>query len=321
MDILDRQLRHQVRLVDDLLNVTRIVRGKISLRRQPLDLVALVRDTVEDQRSAIGEAGLSLTLELPEEPVVVHGDPARLAQILDNLLQNAIKFTDSGGHVTVTVMHHASCVVRPDTRHTTHDTRHTPHDWASVSVRDTGIGIAPEMLPYVFDTFAQADRSLDRSRGGLGLGLALVKGLLGLHGGEVRAFSEGPGRGAEFTFLLPLDGAPAPNGAAEAPISAHQNSPSKIAASESAARRVLIIEDNQDAAETLSELLEQAGHVVMTALTGLDGVASAHLVAVTGYGQEEDRQHAREAGFDLHVTKPVDLADLWRLLAAMPVRG
>jgi signal transduction histidine kinase len=195
-DVVERQVHHMTRLVDDLLDVSRIIRGKILLRCQRLDLTRLVRDTVQDHRSALEQSGLTLDLELPQAPVWVMGDPTRLAQVLDNLLQNAAKFTDPGGRVTVRL----SVEER--------------QDFATITVHDTGIGITPELLPHVFESFTQADRSLDRSRGGLGLGLALVKGLIERHGGAVRATSAGPGYGAAFGISLPLEQRPA---APEAP--------------------------------------------------------------------------------------------------------
>jgi signal transduction histidine kinase len=193
-EIIERQVGHQARLIDDLLDVSRISRGKIRLSQEQIDLVRLVRDTGEDCRSVLEAAGLRLFLQLPEEPVWVEGDPTRLAQVVGNLLQNAAKFTDPGGRVTLQV------VAEPEGQR------------ATITVCDTGIGIEAAVLPHIFETFAQANRSLDRSRGGLGLGLALVKGLVELHGGAVQAESAGAGCGAVFTLRLPLysgTGAPA----------------------------------------------------------------------------------------------------------------
>jgi CheY-like chemotaxis protein len=263
---------------------------------------------------------VALAVERPEEPAWVVGDPVRIAQIVGNLLQNAAKFTDPAGRATVQIAADA-------------DRRE-----ARVIVRDTGIGIASEMLPHVFESFTQADRSLDRSRGGLGLGLALVKELVELHGGEVRAESQGLGRGAAFTLLLPLERSLVPS-----------REPSEEA-SASGPLRILVVEDNSDTAETLRDLLELSGHKVQLALSGPDGLAAARefrpevvlcdlglpgmdgyavaaalrrdpatasvrLLAVSGYGQDEDRRRAHEAGFDLHLTKPLDFATLQRLLA------
>jgi CheY-like chemotaxis protein len=254
------------------------------------------------------------------------GDRVRLAQVVSNLLHNAAKFTDPGGRVAV--------AVPADAR----DGR------AAVSVRDTGIGIEPQLLPHVFETFIQADRTLDRSRGGLGLGLALVKGLVELQGGAVQASSPGLGQGSEFRFWLPLDEeAPAPGGGS-----------SPGAAAPARCLRVLVVEDHRDTARTLRVLLTRYGHEVELAHTGTAGVevarrwrpdvvlsdlglpeldgyqvartlrrdpvtASVCLIAVSGYGQDEDRRRCREAGFDLHLTKPVDPVELQRLLAGVVV--
>jgi PAS domain S-box-containing protein len=185
-EIIDRQVAHMARLVDDLLDVSRISRGKILLRKERLDLVALARTVVEDHRAGFEGSGLRVVLALPEEPLWVEADPTRLAQSLGNLLNNASKFTDPGGEVAIEVQRD------PDGSH------------AEVVVRDTGIGMEPEMIERLFETFSQADRSLDRTRGGLGLGLALVKGLIDLHGGQVAAASDGLGQGARFILRLPL---------------------------------------------------------------------------------------------------------------------
>lgn len=321
-ETIERQVGRQARLIDDLLNVTRMARGRVVLARRRLDLSTLVRESAEDHRATIENAGLRLDVQIPAEPAFVQGDPTRLAQVLDNLIQNAVKFTDPGGRITVWVH------------------RDEDRGQARVGVRDTGIGIESAMLPEVFTTFTQADRSLDRSRGGLGLGLALVKGMVELHGGSVAASSEGLGKGAEFTFTLPMVEAPRPRPeTAEAPLP--ERSPP---------RRVLVVEDQPDAAYTLRALLELDGHQVEVAHTGPEGVEAARrfrpdvvlcdiglpgmdgyavaralrrdpacdgvtLVAVSGYGQEEDRRRSREVGFDEHLTKPVDPADLGRSVA------
>jgi signal transduction histidine kinase len=316
--LMERQVAHLTRLVDDLLEVNRIARGKVKLEPRRLDLAALVRDTVQDHRPALEGAGLAVRLDVPEGPVWVMGDPTRLAQVLGNLLNNAAKFTEAGG-VTV--------------RLTTGGGR------AEVLVRDTGIGIEPEMLPRVFEPFAQAEAGLSRSRGGLGLGLALVKRFAERLGGGVRAASAGRGQGAEIAFWLPLAPAAAP---APAP-------PPTPAPDGQRKRKVLIIEDNADAAESLRLLLELRGHQVTLAHTGPAGVeaarreqpevvlcdlalpgmdgfavaralrddprtANARLIAVSGYGHDEDQQRGREAGFDEHVLKPIDPGELEQLL-------
>jgi PAS domain S-box-containing protein len=326
MGVADRQVKHQARLVDDLLDVSRITQGKITLHPERVDLVQVVRDAAHDSHNAMEDAGLTLTLALPPGPVWVEGDATRLAQVLANLLQNTLKFTDRGGHVTVQV------------------TADPGAGLAVTAVRDTGIGIEPEMVPRVFETFSQADRTLHRSPGGLGLGLALVKGLIELHGGRVSAHSEGLGRGAEFTFSLPLALQMAA-GPARPPRAAPEIDPPNL--------RILVVDDNHDAALSLRDLLElQSYRVEVThsgptgvaaarqfhpnvvlcdiGLPGMDGyavagalrqdpaTASVRLIAVSGYGQEEDLRRSQEAGFDAHFTKPLDLDALQRLLKAPP---
>ncbi len=316
-DMIDRQVTHMARLVDDLLDMSRLARGKILLRKSRLDLSALVRDTIADYRSLL--AGVTLQTRLPPGPAVVDGDATRLAQVLGNVLHNASKFTDAGGTVTVELAAEGEA--------------------ARLTVRDTGIGMDRAMLERVFDTFSQADSSLDRSRGGLGLGLSLVRGLVALHGGTVHADSAGLGRGTEITIRLPLAGAGA---IAEVPADAPANGTS--------VHRVLVIEDNADAAESMRILFELTGHEVAIAHAGpagldaarafrpqivlcdiglpggMDGyavarairgdpsLAAVRLIALSGYGQEEDRRRSREAGFDAHLIKPVDFADLRRFL-------
>ena len=322
-DMIDRQVSHLARLVDDLLDVSRISRGKILLRKERLNLTALVRDTVEDRRRGLEAGGRTLEVSLPAEALWIEGDETRLAQALGNLLSNAGKFTDPGGRIEVGLS------AGPDRAS------------AGIEVRDDGIGMEPEMLSRLFETFSQADRTLDRSRGGLGLGLALVKGLVDLHGGEVHAASDGLGRGSRFTLRFPLvKAAVAPRREAGTP------------AREAGPRRVLVIEDNVDAAESMQMLLELSGFEVATAADGcagldaarrfrpdvvlcdiglpggMDGYAvarelraddelhSVRLIALTGYGQAEDKRRAYEEGFDLHLTKPVDPVILPDLLAS-----
>jgi signal transduction histidine kinase len=320
VDVMNRQVRHLARLVDDLLDVSRITRGKVQLQRERLDLSELVRHSVEDRRRTLEEGGLRLVLDVPAAPLWTRGDATRLTQVLHNLLDNATKFTPAGGEV------HVRLATDPGARR------------AVVTVRDTGVGIEAEMLPRLFDVFTQADRTLERTRGGLGLGLALVKGLVGLHGGQVQAASEGAGRGAEFTVRLPLEEGPTTVAQGTTPARPRRQR-----------RRILLIEDNQDAAETLRLVLEMFGHEARVAYSGPDGVrvatawqpdvvlcdiglpgmdgyevaralrqhprtAGTRLIAITGYGQEQDRRRAHEAGFDTHVIKPVDPAELEALL-------
>jgi PAS domain S-box-containing protein len=327
-DMIDRQAAHMARLIDDLLDVSRITHGKVSLRTELLDLAKVVKVTVEDYRSGLEAAGLTFQLQLPDGPLWVRGDPTRLAQVVGNVLHNASKFTDPGGCVSVRV------------------TQDAGGDTAVIAVRDTGIGMDEKTLAEVFETFHQAENSQTRSRGGLGLGLALVKGLVDLHDGSVQAASEGPGRGSEITIRLPSERAPEPSKAGScAPAPAQRM------------HRILVIEDNRDAAESMKMLLGLVGHQVETAYTGAAGVetarafhpqvvlcdiglpgemdgytvaqafrqepplASAHLIALTGYAQEDDQRCARKAGFDRHMTKPVDLDELQAVLASLPVRS
>lgn len=332
--VIDRQVRVLARIVDDLLDVFRITHGKMALRKEPLDLGAVVRQTAEDHRGPLESARLELALEIPNEPVWIAGDRTRLAQVLNNLLQNAAKFSNPGGQVTVRVRaDHASPA----------NAKGAKGRWAGVELRDTGIGMTADVLSHIFETYAQAESSLDRRRGGLGLGLALVKGLVELHGGAVWASSAGPGQGSAFNVALPL------------------GKPPKVAEPEASgipaagrSLRVLIVEDNEDTARSLQVLLRRFGHDVMLAHTGPEGVKSARhwqpnvvlcdlglpemdgyevaatlrrdpalaavrLIGVSGYGQDDDRRRSQEAGFDIHLTKPVDPLDLQRLLNVIKV--
>jgi two-component system CheB/CheR fusion protein len=317
---IERQVFHLTRLVDDLLDIARVSRGKILLRRERLDLVETVRAMVEDQRHDLEDAGLEIDLDLPGEPLWVEGDPTRISQIVGNVMNNAGKFTEPGGRIFFAV-------------------RKPEPGTAAVVVRDTGIGMEPELLARAFEPFSQAERGPDRGRGGLGLGLALVKALIEMHGGAVAAESPGPGGGTEVTLRLPLAGA--------------ESSEEKAMADtgpEARARRCLIIEDNVDAAESMSLLLQLTGHEADVAFDGAAGLEKARsfrpevvlcdiglpgsldgygvarafradpelrpafLIALTGYGQEEDRRRALDAGFDTHLTKPADIDALRRLL-------
>jgi len=321
-EIVVRQVRHQTRLIEDLLDVSRVTSGKIGLQRQLVNLSEVVESSAQGLRWAAEEQGHQVTLSLPATPVLVEGDPVRLEQVVTNLLHNALKYTPHGGRVTVSLA--------------------AGGDQAVLRVRDNGVGIAPEMLSTVFETFAQAAASIDRSKGGLGLGLTLVRSLVQMHGGTVTAASAGPGQGSEFTVVLPLAEQPA---AAPPPEAAAPTAPTPP----SGTRRVLVIEDNDDARETLRDVLELWGHEVEVAadgslgldlalslhpeialvdigLPGLDGYevarrvraaedgASMRMIALTGYGQPEDRRRALEAGFDSHLVKPVDLEMLSTLL-------
>jgi CheY-like chemotaxis protein len=297
--------------------VSRISRGKVRLHLERFDLCRQVRTTAEDMRGGVEAAGLRLEVHAPGVPVWVRGDPTRVAQVVSNLLTNALKFTDAGGLVTVRI-------------------ELSDGQEAAVTIADTGIGIDPEMLPRVFDRFAQAERTQERSRGGLGLGLALVRGLVELHGGRVRAGSAGPGRGSEFTFWLPAH--------PEASVGTEKSAAPALAGPR---RRILIIEDNQDTAASLRMLLELHGHEARMALTGpaglhlarefhpdivlcdielpgMDGMAvaralrqdpetaSVRLIALSGYNHHADQAEPTE--FDLFLTKPVDLEELMEII-------
>jgi PAS domain S-box-containing protein len=350
LSVIDRQVRHAARLVDDLLDVSRITQGRVELRKERVDLTALVRSAVETCRPLIEAREHQLSVSLPPEPFWLEADPARLEQILTNLLNNAAKYTEPGGRIWLTAEVEG---VGPEPSGTAPHTLHTTPS-VVVRVRDTGVGLTPELLPHVFDLFTQADSSLDRSQGGLGIGLALVRRLTELHGGTVHADSPGPGQGSEFVVRLPLQGGSrwlmddGPAGMAPAPPSTIDHQPS--------AKRVLVVDDNVDTAITLAELLDLWGHEVRVAHDGrqaleevmhfepdvvlldiglpqMDGYEVARrlgeqagrqgllLVAVTGYGQEEDRRKAQAAGFDDHMVKPVDPDALHRLLAAVPQRA
>jgi PAS domain S-box-containing protein len=326
IDLIERQVEHMVRLVDDLLDVSRITRGKIELRRERADLAAVVVRAVEGSRPLIDARRHALDLRLPDDPLPVDGDPVRLAQVVWNLLNNAAKYTPEGGRIGVAVEREGGEAV--------------------VRVRDTGMGIPADMLARVFDLFTQVDRTLDRAEGGLGIGLTLVRRLTEMHGGTVEAHSDGPGQGSEFVVRLPLA---AGASLAEAP---GQGGPAPPPGLPTPGRRVLLVDDNRDSADTLAMLLRLLGHDVRTAyegrqalavagayqpdlvlldigLPGLNGyevaaqlramprMGRAVLVALTGYGSEEDRRQARAAGFNQHMVKPVDLDALRELLASL----
>ena len=326
-DMMDRQMKHMVRLVDDLLDVSRISRGKIELQKERLDLATVVHSALETSRLRIEEGHHELAVVLPEEPVVVEGDLIRLAQALSNLLHNAAKYTPQGGRITLSVeLEDMQGVIR---------------------VRDNGVGIPQKMLPDIFEMFVQGERSLDRSQGGLGIGLTLVRSLVEMHGGTVEAHSEGLGHGAEFVVRLPL----LPDLRLRRPDAALGGDGEGVAA-KSPGRRILVVDDNKDSADSLAMLLQVLGHEVRTAysgpnavkvalafvpelvlldigMPGMDGYEVARrlrgeailqktlLVAQTGWGQEEDRFRALQAGFDHHLVKPVELTALQTLLAQM----
>jgi PAS domain S-box-containing protein len=322
-DVANRQIAHITRLVDDLLDVTRIARGKIDLRRADLDLGAVARRTADDYRAVMSDRGVHLDVDVPAGPLVVNGDDTRLAQVFGNLLSNAAKFTPAGGHVTLSLR--------------------AEGDRAVVQVSDTGVGIAPDVMPTIFEPFTQGKQTLARSEGGLGLGLALVKGLVAMHGGDVKATSGGAMTGTDFTVTLPLAAPRGPRTGVKEPDDVKEG-PAPVS------RRVLVIDDNRDAADTLAQLVELLGHAPVVAYDALEGLARAsedlpevvlcdlglpgmdgyefarqfralssrhdvRLIALSGYAQPEDVAKAVEAGFDAHVAKPPDPEKLASLLA------
>jgi PAS domain S-box-containing protein len=326
--VIDRQVRHMTRLVDDLLDVTRISRGSIQLQKERLELGELVRRVAEDHRSIFGAAGLQLQVDTGQGPLLTCGDPTRLAQVIGNLLHNAAKFTPPGGRVALVLEREG--------------------EKALIRVQDNGMGLAPELEERVFEPFMQAHQTLERGTGGLGLGLALVKGLVEMHGGSVAARSDGPGKGAEFRVQLALE-----------PVAGALQRPGEGsgAGGRAYAHQILVIEDNVDAAESLRDVLQLCGHEVEVALTGLEGLEKArlgggprvilcdiglpgldgfgvarairadpglggcYLVALSGYALQEDVDKSLAAGFDRHLAKPPDMALLESLLASVGEPG
>lgn len=317
-----RQLHHLVRLVDDLLDASRISRGKLQLRKEHVELEPVIHEALEACRPQFEAGRLRLEVSLPPEAIYLDADPVRLAQVFGNLLGNAAKFTSPDCQVWLTARRDQGQVV--------------------ISVKDTGIGISPDMLPRVFDMFMQVDQPVGRSQGGLGIGLSLVKRLVEMHGGQVEACSHGEGKGSEFVVRLPiLDSAPEPT---PVPLS------KRI---EPLLRRILVVDDNQDSARTLAMLLKYSGSDTQVAHDGPEAVEKAAqyrpdvvlldiglptmsgydvcrairsnsagarpaIIALTGWGQEEDRKKSKEAGFDAHLVKPIDYAVLTDLLQSLP---
>jgi len=327
--VLDRQVTHMVRIVDDLLDVSRITQGKVELRKERLELATVVNAAVELCRPAIDAAGHTLTVSLPDEAIALDADPVRLTQVLVNLINNAVKFTPSGGHIWLIAE--------------TVGDLHAGPDQLRIRIRDTGVGIPEELLPRIFEMFMQGDVSLERTRAGLGVGLTLVRNLVALHGGTVEARSSGVGSGSEFTVCLPIDPKAQP---ARRPAYA----PDDLRQARSL--RILVADDNDDGREMLGYLLTAEGHTVELAvdgpsaietagsfhpdvaildigMPGMNGYAVAKalrqqpadtplvLIALSGLGQREDKQRAAEAGFDRHFTKPVDVDDLRAYLASV----
>jgi CheY-like chemotaxis protein len=327
--IIERQVNHMVRLVDDLLDVSRITRGRIELKKEVVDLVTVVGRAVEASRPLIDARKQHLEIVLPAETARIEGDVTRLSQVLSNLLHNAAKYTEEGGHLAL----HAGC----------------EGDEVVVRVRDDGMGIAPDVLPHVFELFTQSERTLDRAQGGLGIGLTVVKRLVEMHGGRVEAASGGTGCGSEFTVRLPAVRTTSPEYA-----DAGDERPAVIPPPADA-RRILVVDDNVDAAESMALLLGLGGHAVRTAHDGPSGIQAARelapdvvvldiglpgmngyevaralredprlraviLIALTGYGTTEDRGRALGAGFDHHLTKPVDPEALDALIKSLLAR-
>ncbi len=324
--IMERQLGHMVRLIDDLLDISRVNNGKLQLHFERVELATAVHSAVEATRPLIEASGHELTVTLPRDAVVLNADPTRLAQIISNLLNNAAKYTEKGGHIWLSAEQEEGRV--------------------AISVRDTGIGLAPEHVSQIFEMFSQVSPALERSQGGLGIGLALVRGLTQLHNGTIEAHSSGPGMGSEFIVRLPvLDLRPAAPQSASSAGGRPDETP--VAGSK---HRILVVDDNVDSAQSLGLLLARLGHEIQLAHDGLEAVQAAGvfhpqvvlldiglpkmngyeaarrirerpseakvtIIALTGWGQERDKQLASEAGFDHHLTKPVEPETLNKLLA------
>jgi CheY-like chemotaxis protein/two-component sensor histidine kinase len=326
-EVIERQVRQMARLLDDLLDVSRITRNKLELRQETVGLASVVESAIETSCPLIRENRHQLFVHLPEHPVTLEGDPVRLAQVLSNLLNNAAKYTDPGGNISIEARVSGGEV--------------------HIAVRDTGIGIAPEMMPHLFDIFSQANAARERAQGGLGIGLSLVKGLVELHHGSVEAHSEGLGCGSEFAVRLPL------------PLSSQHRQGESIGCDQEAQKafprlRIVVADDNKDAADSVAMMLRIMGNEVRTDYDGEQAVRTAqefrpdlvildigmpnlngyqaarrvrdqnwgkdvYLVAMTGWGQREDRRKAEEAGFNVHMVKPADPSKLMRILEQLPL--
>jgi PAS domain S-box-containing protein len=320
-DIMERQLGLMVRLIDDLLDLSRITRGTLELRRHRVELGSIIQQAIETVRPLVECASHHLQVNLPSRPVYVDGDPMRLAQVFSNLLNNACKFTPHGGHIRLQAEVEGAEVV--------------------VAVGDDGMGIPPDKVQTIFEMFAQLDRTLERSQGGLGIGLTIVKRIVDMHGGSIQVHSDGPGRGTTFHVRLPVlvEGAPPPTPGRD-----------EVEPGRAAGRRILVVDDNRDSADSLAMLLRLEGNEAHVAHDGIEAVDAAArlrpdlilldlglprmngysvcqrirhepwgrevtIVALTGWGQEEDRRRSTEAGFDGHLVKPVDHGELMRILA------
>jgi signal transduction histidine kinase/ActR/RegA family two-component response regulator len=324
--IMERQLGHLVRLVDDLLDVSRISRGKLDLRKERIELATVVTDAVETCTPILKQYGQELVLRLPDTPIYVDADRTRLAQAICNLVHNAAKYSDRGSRIWITVEREANEAV--------------------IRVKDNGVGIPADMLPRVFDMFMQVDQSLEKSHGGLGIGLTIVKRLVELHGGSIEAKSEGHGMGSEFIMRLPI---------VLSLVQEQQEEGSVDQPRPAARHRILVVDDNMDAAGSLAMMLKLMGNEVRTAHDGLNAVETAAgfrpdlilldigmpklngydacrriraqpwgrsvtIVALTGWGQDEDKRRSEQAGFDGHLVKPVEPAALERLLAGLQTK-
>ncbi|HET9485436.1 MAG TPA: ATP-binding protein, partial [Xanthomonadales bacterium] len=324
-DVIHRQVQHLLRLVDDLLDVARITRGKLALELAPIEVATAISAAIETIDPMLRRKRQRVLASVPESGLVIDADAARMAQVFSNLLANASKYSDDGQDIAVEARAAGGSVV--------------------VEFRDRGIGIEPDLLDRVFGLFEQQGRGIDRAQGGLGLGLAIVRNLVGLHGGTVEARSDGPGRGSCFVVTLPLS--------AHATTQPRAGPPVRDPHATGSSLRVLLVDDNGDALQMLASALAIAGHAIATASDGvaaldvarafdpdvaildiglplIDGYAlaaklrddagtrRARLVALTGYGQPADRERSRAAGFDAHLVKPVDLGELFSLLGSIP---
>ncbi len=316
------------RLLEDLLDVSRVSRGKLELRKERIELSSVLNAAMETSRPVIDAACHELTVTMPTEPIQLEADPVRLAQVFANLLNNAAKYTEERGQIGLSAERQGSFV--------------------AVSVKDNGIGITGEMLPRVFEIFSQSKGALLRSQGGLGVGLSLAQGLVELHGGSIEVHSEGPGQGSEFIVRLPV--------VAESPVRETIQPREDDEQRTRAKRRILIVDDNRDSADSLAQLLKIMGHEVGTAYDGEQAVEVAQvlrpevmlldigmpklngyeacrrireqpwgqemfLIALTGWGQEEDHRRSDKSGFNYHIVKPVELTELMKLLASVSVEG
>jgi PAS domain S-box-containing protein len=324
--LMERQVTHMVRLIDDLMDVSRITRGKLELRKERVELAAVVQAAVDTSRPLIHSTGHELSVTLPARPILLDADPTRLSQVFSNLLNNAAKYTEPGGDIALVVERRGAEV--------------------AVTVRDSGVGIPAHMLPRVFDMFTQVDRSLEKSHGGLGIGLAIVKRLVKMHGGSVEARSEGHGMGSEFIVRLPV---------VLSVVHGELGQDEGRQTGSMPRHRVLVVDDNEDAAGSLGMMLRLMGNEVRTAIDGEEGIATAGvfrpdlilldigmprmngleacrrirlqpwgrgivIVALTGWGQDDDKRQSHEAGFDHHLVKPVEPAALEELLESLAAR-